>query len=65
MKCPHCGEELQLPNNTLTYMENYVLSCRSITLCCNKMVDLYPKITFSAYKNDTDDEDEWGRRITK
>ncbi len=63
MKCPQCGKELQIPNNTQMNIDNYVSPTLTITKCCGKLVKLYPHITFNAVKYEgEEDEDDWGRK---
>lgn len=62
--CPHCGNDLLLPDNTLTNMESYMKPVVSVTTCCGALVNLIPSLTFrvSELHNSTRMEDDWGRK---
>jgi hypothetical protein len=72
MKCPHCQEELSVPENAVTSMQTYGSGCRTVTECCGHAVLLAPVFTYRAQPSlswptaRTDDgdvlyEDDWGR----
>lgn len=64
MICPHCGNELQLPENVAVYCDRYVRCCVSVTECCGKAVHIEPYVSlrvdkYAGYRL----EDNWGREI--
>lgn len=64
MKCPHCENELLIPDNAVWNMEIYQNGCTVATLCCGKGVSCSPVFTFTVRPyTGTETEDNWGRRF--
>ena len=62
MKCPQCGKELDIPDNTYMNMQSYNQSCLTITKCCGKLVNTYPIFSYTATKYEGENTtDDWGR----
>lgn len=66
MKCPHCNEELSVPQRCLINAETYHNSVLAITNCCGKGVNIRPitKFDITAYTG-TKTEDDWGEKFKK
>ena len=64
MICPHCGKELEIPENSERNMECYQNTVLTITKCCGKAVKAFPRFTYSAIIYDGDKKtDDWGREF--
>lgn len=64
MPCPHCGQSINLPGNTVLNMETYGKSCITVTDCCGKIVQASPITTYRVsipHNVDKITEDDWGR----
>lgn len=61
MRCPLCGAEARLPENSRRNMENYQQSCVTVTLCCGGLVHASPVTTFRLSECSGRTEDDWGR----
>ncbi len=61
MKCPHCNEELKVPERAFRNADTYSRSVRVATECCYKLVRLTPQRAWSVSTEVIDaDEDDWG-----
>ena len=67
VKCPHCKEELQIPDRVYHNCEAYGGTNRSVTNCCGKLVNVRPIVKFGItsvleceLNDDEDDTDSWG-----
>ena len=60
MKCPHCGNDLEVNNAAEWNVEAYGNTVLAVTLCCGKGVYLVPVRTYvvEAYDGARDD-DNW------
>jgi RNase P subunit RPR2 len=66
MKCPCCNKTLQIPSNIECNLESYHNHVVATTLCCGKLVDLYPISTYEAHKHEgPKTEDDWGTPAKK
>lgn len=61
MKCPACGAEARLPENSRRNMESYQQSCVTVTECCGQLVHASPVTTFRLSLAQGKTEDDWGR----
>lgn len=63
MKCPHCKQELTLPNRAWHNVENYIpRTALTITECCGKIIRLTGRVEFTAIAS-YEKEDDWGFEI--
>lgn len=62
MKCPNCGKTLSIPGRSVANMEFYGKAIVVLTLCCDSLVNCWPKFSYevSAYVG-ARKEDDWGR----
>ncbi len=50
MQCPHCGNEVRIPQNTLVKVDTHGERSVSITDCCGKLVGVTPVRSYSVEK---------------
>jgi hypothetical protein len=62
--CPHCGKEVELPDNVVYNVEAYGNRKLTTVPCCGKCVRVIPirEIRVEAY-NGNRTEDDWGNTI--
>ncbi len=60
-KCPHCGEELQIPNRAYFNCDQYGKSAVVATECCGGAIHMTPvrSYRFEPYAG-RETEDDWG-----
>ena len=66
MKCPHCGQELELPSHAIGNIDQYRGTVLTITECCGYGVRLESLLSFRVHKVEPQKEesnDDWGYPI--
>lgn len=61
MKCPHCNNELRVPDYALNNADAYHQMCLVRTKCCGGMVMVTPQRSYTIEPyNGNRTEDDWG-----
>jgi hypothetical protein len=64
--CPHCKNEISLPEQAVGNIMRYGNSVTTVTECCGFGVRLTPKTSFTIRPYEGQEtEDDWGREIKK
>ncbi len=64
MKCPHCGQEANIPDNALANVETYGNTVMSVTKCCGRGVWINRVTYFKLSPVDAKHEwDHFGRKL--
>ncbi len=64
MKCPHCGKQVQIPDNVYRNVDTYGQPALTRTDCCGKGVWLTQRRTYEVRFDDTfRPVDNWGKEL--
>ena len=62
MKCPHCQNDLKIPEHAKLSMAYYGKAVNIKTDCCHKIVKCFPRTVYEAFVSNLQ-EDDWGDTV--